>query len=131
MIRSNGVNGVSYAAFQYQQYQKQSGSYLSPREIEVMALRYVNNLLEEAEKPQQRLHALAASQKLWGTLLRGLLSTDCPLEEDVRTNLVKLGTFSLRHSNAALNSNLSLQPLIDVNNNLIEGLSASRSEQAA
>ncbi|QDH17065.1 flagellar biosynthesis regulator FlaF [Swingsia samuiensis] len=110
---------MSYAA---QQYQKQSGNYLSSREVEAMAFRYVNNLLNNANSPSDRILAISNNKKLWTSLLRDVEQS--PLSEILKKDIISLGIWSLKHSNLSLSNSLSLQPLIDINNDMIAGLSA-------
>ncbi|KXV18373.1 flagellar biosynthesis regulator FlaF [Gluconobacter oxydans] len=105
------------------QYQKQSGSYLSCREIEVMAFRHVNSLLADARDHQKKIMALSANLKLWSLLSMSVERVDSPLPPVLRDDIIKVGLWSMRYSNAALNTSKNLQPLIDVNNDMIEGLS--------
>ncbi|MBS1102455.1 flagellar biosynthesis regulator FlaF [Gluconobacter sp. Dm-62] len=105
------------------QYQKQSGSYLSSREIEVMAFRHVNSLLSQAKDHPKKVAALAANLKLWSLLSMSVERVDSPLPPVLRDDIIKVGLWSMRYSNAALNAPKDLQPLIDVNNDMIEGLS--------
>ena len=107
------------------QYQNQSGTYLPPREVEAMAFRHVNGLLSAAKTHSDRQAALSANLKLWGILMQGVQRTDCPLDAILRKDLTTVGTWSMRYANVALNSDTSLQALIDINMDMIEGLSAS------
>ncbi|OAG74195.1 flagellin assembly protein [Gluconobacter japonicus] len=107
------------------QYQSQSGTYLPPREVEAMAFRHVNDLLAKAKTHSDRQSALSANLKLWGILLQGVQRVDCPLDEILRNDLTTVGTWSMRYANVALNSDTSLKALIDINEDMIEGLSAS------
>jgi len=111
---------VTYAA---SQYQKQSGSYLSSREVEVMAFRHVNTLLTQAKDHDKKVAALAANLKLWSILSLSVERVDCPLPAVLRDDLLKVGSWSMRYSNAAFNAPKDLQPLVDINNDMIEGLS--------
>lgn len=43
----------------------------------------------------------------------------------LRDDILKVGSWSMRYSNAAFNAPKDLQPLVDVNNDMIEGLSAN------
>ncbi|KXV61809.1 flagellin assembly protein, partial [Gluconobacter japonicus] len=106
------------------QYQNQSGTYLPPREVEAMAFRHVNDLLSKAKTHSDRQSALSANLKLWGILLQGVQRVDCPLDEILRKDLTTVGTWSMRYANVALNSDTSLKALIDINEDMIEGLSA-------
>lgn len=107
------------------QYQKQSGSYLSSREVEVMAFRHVNTLLTQASDHEAKVAALAANLKLWSLLSLSIERVDCPLPAILRDDLIKVGSWSMRYSNAAFNAPKDLQPLIDINNDMIEGLAAA------
>ncbi|MBN3866886.1 flagellar biosynthesis regulator FlaF [Gluconobacter kondonii] len=113
---------MTYAA---SQYQKQSGSYLSSREMEVMAFRHVNSLLTQAKDHEKKVAALAANLKLWSILSLSVERVDCPLPSVLRDDILKVGSWSMRYSNAAFNAAKDLQPLVDVNNDMIEGLSAN------
>ncbi|GBR71264.1 flagellar biosynthesis regulator FlaF [Gluconobacter kanchanaburiensis] len=111
--------------YAFSQYQKQSGSYLSSREIEVMAFRHVNTLLTQAADHEAKVAALAANLKLWSLLSLSVERVDCPLPTVLRDDLIKVGSWSMRYSNAAFNAPKDLQPLIDINNDMIEGLAAA------
>jgi flagellar biosynthesis regulator FlaF len=113
---------MSYAALQ--QYGRSSGSYLSGREIEVIALNFANRKLREAQAPQPRREALAVNIRLWSTLLNGVQDQNSPLPPILRQDLVSVGTWAMRYSNQALNRMMSLDPLIDINQDMIDGLSA-------
>ncbi|WP_240775322.1 flagellar biosynthesis regulator FlaF [Neokomagataea tanensis] len=89
-----------------------------------MALRHVNAQLIAAKTTDERHQALHYNQKLWGIFLRSLQRTDCPLGGVLKQDLLTLSSWSLKHSNEALMRPLSLQPLIDVNNDMILGLSS-------
>ena len=114
---------MSYAASQYQQ---QSGSYLSGREIEVMAFTHVNTLLKTQKTPTARLEALSANQKLWSVSLSSLNRVDCPLDDILKQDLITVGTWSMRYSNIALNRDLPLAPLMDINQDMIDGLKPAK-----
>lgn len=111
------------------QYQKQSGSYLSSREVEVMAFRHVNTLLSQASDHAAKVAALAANMKLWSLLSLSVERVDCPLPPVLRDDLIKVGSWSMCYSNSAFNAPKDLQPLIDVNNDMIEGLASTPEPQ--
>jgi len=89
-----------------------------------MAFRHVNTLLAQANDHEKKIAALSANLKLWGLLALSVERVDCPLPAVLRDDLIKLGSWSRLYSNAAFNAPKDLQPLIDVNNDMIEGLSA-------
>nr|WP_294915980.1 flagellar biosynthesis regulator FlaF [uncultured Neokomagataea sp.] len=107
------------------QYQAQSGGYLSSREIEAMAFRHINTLMAQARTPKERHNALHQNQKLWGIFLHSLQRIDCPLDPILQKDLLTLSTWSLKRSNEAMMRPLSLQPLIDINHDMIAGLSST------
>ncbi|MFT8716661.1 flagellar biosynthesis regulator FlaF [Gluconobacter potus] len=111
------------------QYQKQSGSYLSSREVEVMAFRHVNTLLTQASDHEAKVAALAANLKLWSLLSLSVERVDCPLPPVLRDDLIKVGSWSMRYSNSAFNAPKDLKPLIDINNDMIEGLATAPAPQ--
>lgn len=104
-------------------YQKHSGLYLSPEETEIMSFKYVNDLLEKSTTPERRQNALFKNQKLWQILLKILERSDCPLNESIRENLIKIGAWSISYANQALTKKISLTPLIAINCDMIEGIS--------
>jgi flagellar protein FlaF len=53
------------------------------------------------------------------------------LPEGIKANLIRLGLWSMRYSTLAMLRDLSVQPLIDVNRNVLEGLLAQQSTSAA
>ncbi|GAJ28602.1 flagellar biosynthesis regulator FlaF [Acidomonas methanolica] len=104
-------------------YQNQDGSGLSPRETELFAFRRINEQLEGASSGTSRRQALALNYRLWSLLLRAAGNRDNPLPETLRNDVIKLGTWVLVQSNQAMNTNSSLKPLIDINAEMIDGLS--------
>lgn len=90
-----------------------------------MAFRHVNSLLANAKDHQKKMTALSANLKLWSLLSMSVERVDSPLPPVLRDDIIKVGLWSMRYSNAALNTSKDLKPLIDVNNDMIEGLSAA------
>ena len=110
---------MNYGALRYQQ---QSGAYLSPRETEAMVLKRVNELLENAKGADARREALAKNYRLWALLLQGVEHADNPLPAVLKMDVVKVATWMLKATNAALNTVGSLREIIDINNDIISGL---------
>lgn len=94
----------------------------SPAEAEILAFGRCNDRLAKAQEPRSRIEALALNHQLWSTLVRDLGSDANRLTPDLKSNLLQLGLWSMAYSNQAIASNISLQPLIDVNRNISDGL---------
>jgi len=117
---------MSYAA---SQYQKASGAGMSARDVEIMALTHVNDRLAEAAllplQHHKRRDALTTNYKLWSILLLGIENRDTALPPILKQDLLTLGKWSLHYSNLALNQNLPLSALTDINRDMIDGLKSS------
>ena len=96
----------------------------SPREIELRALRYVNGLLAASRDLRSRAVALEKTHRLWSILVRDLGSPGNALPPDLRANLISLGLWAQRECDARLNDAKSLEPLMALHRDLIEGLEA-------
>jgi len=110
---------MSYAAAQYAKF---SGNDMPPRDVEAMALARVNKMLRDEEYSGNRQKALSMNQRLWTLLLQHL--GESGVSETLRDDLIRVGTWSSRYSLMAMNRKVPLAPLIDVNNDIIEGLRA-------
>ena len=96
----------------------------TPRETEALAFGFCNVRLAKARSLQERLAALHKTHLLWSILVRDLGHVTNRLPVSLRNELVALGVWAMGYSLAAMTNGASLQPLIDVNQNLAEGLRA-------
>jgi flagellar protein FlaF len=71
-----------------------------------------------------RIRALGRNHTLWSLLVKDLALGENRLPEGLKFELVRLGLWSMRYSTLAILKNLSLQPVITVNRNVMEGLQA-------
>ncbi len=94
----------------------------SPVETEILALGLCNDRLAKANDARARVEALSRNHNLWSMFLRDLSGTNNRLPQSVKDPLIQLGLWSMAYSNLALTKNLSLQPLIEVNRNIQDGL---------
>jgi flagellar protein FlaF len=94
----------------------------SPVETEILALGLCNDKLSKVQDPRSRVDALARNHALWAMFLRDLGSDHNQLPKAIKDSLVQLSLWSMAYSNLALTKALSLQPLIEVNRNIQEGL---------
>ena len=82
---------------------------------------------ERADRPDaataDRIAAAQFVQKLWAVLIDDLTSPENALPEALRADLVSLGLWSMRESNAVLSTpGHSLAALIEVNASIRDGL---------
>jgi flagellar protein FlaF len=98
----------------------------SPREIELRAFRYVNGLLARASGPAERAIALHKTHRLWALLIDDLARPGNGLPAELRGKLVSLGLWAQREAMARLADGGSLQPLLALHRDMIEGLEAQR-----
>ncbi len=97
----------------------------TPRETELRAFRYVNGLLAAAQAdPRARVVALHKTHQLWALLMADLLSPGNGLPEALKGSLVSLGLWAQREAMARMDSGDSLEPLLALHRDMIEGLVA-------
>jgi len=113
------------------QYQRTSATSLAGRPTECAAFNMVIRDLSECTPGPTRLAALGRNHALWSLLVKDLSLGDNALPEGLKASLIRLGLWSMRYSTLAMLRDLSLQPLIEVNRNLLEGLLAQQSTPAA
>jgi flagellar protein FlaF len=94
----------------------------SPREIELRAFRYVNGLLSSATDLRGRVVALEKTHRLWSLLINDLGSPGNRLPAELRGRLVSLGLWAQRETDARLEDGGSLEPLMALHRDMIEGL---------
>jgi flagellar protein FlaF len=102
----------------------------TPRETEIIAFGLCNDRLAKADEPRARIEALHKNHQLWSLLIDDLTSPGNGLPEELKQQLVAVGTWAMVYSNKAIAEPLPLQPLIEINNNIVEGLRAQPSAPA-
>jgi flagellar biosynthesis regulator FlaF len=100
----------------------------SPRETEILAFGLCNARLKACSDAASRIDALNKTHQLWSLLVRDLAGNANSLPESLKKQLVDLGFWAMGYSVAAMGRDLPVQPLIEVNQNILEGL---RLQQAA
>ena len=96
---------------------------MSPRETEAAAFVFVNRLLCEYADSEIRMRGLIKNQQLWSLLLKDVSSSENRLHAVLKADLSALGVRIMRHTIAAMgNLSLSVEPLIQVNQDMIAGL---------
>jgi flagellar protein FlaF len=107
-------------------YAAQQNAAASPREVELRAFRYVNGLLAAAADLPARARALHKTHQLWSLLIVDLSQPGNALPADLRGRLVSLGLWAQREAAARLDDQGSLEPLIALHRDMIEGLEAQQ-----
>ncbi len=105
-------------------YFEHSRSSINPQETEVALFSLVNRELAAARTPAQRIRAIGRNHDLWSTMLKDLSQSGNRLPEPLKQQLIDLAIWSMRYSILATLKNLAVQPLLDVNTNILEGLQA-------
>ena len=77
------------------------------------------------------MRAVGRNHTLWSLLLKDLALAENRLPENIKTGLINLGLWSMRYSTLALLKDLSLQPMIDVNRNVLDGLLAQADQSGS
>jgi flagellar protein FlaF len=96
----------------------------SPRETEILAFGLCNSRLSKAVEPRERIEALFKTHQLWSLLVRDLASNGNQLPSPVRDSLIGLGVWAMNYATAAISRDLPVEPLIEVNRNVADGLRA-------
>ncbi len=94
----------------------------SPRETEILAFGLCNSRLSRAVEPRERVDALFKTHQLWSLLVRDLASDGNQLPKSLRDSLIGLGVWAMSYATAAISNDLPVDPLIEVNRNVADGL---------
>jgi flagellar protein FlaF len=76
------------------------------------------------------VRAIGRNHTLWSLLVKDLSQADNRMPAGIKDGLIGLGLWSMRYSTLALLQNLPVKPLIDVNDNVLEGLLAQGTNQS-
>lgn len=98
----------------------------TPRESEAMALRLASRRLREASNRAGRNIALGLNHELWSIIFRDLNNAQNQLTGVLKADCLALALWSLNYTTRAVLSDLPVEPLIEVNDTLAEGLEAAQ-----
>lgn len=101
----------------------------TPRETEILAFGLCNARLRTAVDAGSRIDALNKTHQLWSLLVRDLAGNANKLPPNLKKQLVDIGFWAMSFSVSAMGREISLQPLIEVNQNIIDGLRMQPKEQ--
>lgn len=109
-------------------YQRAATQAETPRELEYRAFGQVTaelvRIKQEQPPPGNLAEALAVNRRLWS-----MLSADCALPENrlpltLRGQIISLALWVVRYSGEVLRDGADIEPLIDINRTMMEGLAA-------
>src|SRR5215468_9338546 len=97
-----------------------------PRDLERRAFTTtIGKLIEGKEQGGKRLvEACFLNQQLWTTLLVDLALPQNALPEDLKARLISIGIWVHRYTPSVMQGKAPVDPLISVNRNILEGLTA-------
>ena len=106
------------------QYRRTSEAGISGRDTERAAFNLVNRELATHTEGTARVRALGRNHALWSILVKDLALAENQLPDALKAELIGLGLWSMRYSTLAIAKALPAEPLIEVNRNVVEGLTA-------
>ncbi|MEM9809762.1 MAG: flagellar biosynthesis regulator FlaF [Pseudomonadota bacterium] len=105
-----------------------------PREIERKVFIQVTGELERAAREASHplsapaLDALSRNQKLWGELMFDCAYKDNPLPAQLKAGIISLALFVDRHTPDVISGDKTIEPLLEINRNIIRGLAGQKPE---
>jgi len=108
-------------------YQQAAARSESPRETEYRIFGQVTRALMDAvqspDDAAKRIDALDWNRRLWSTLAADCAQPANELPQQVRAQIISLSMWVGRHTNAVVRREEDLEPLIDLNRTMMQGLS--------
>ncbi len=100
----------------------------TPQDNEILIFSNANAMLANAKTAdaKTRISALFHNQRLWSAIVKDVALETNQLPAELKQNLTDLGIWAMQYSTRAMGEDLSLDPLIAVNRDMIEGLQAQR-----
>ena len=118
-----------------QAYQQAATRAESPRETEYRLFAQVTLALMEAAKLDpveigRRVDALDWNRRVWNVLQIDCASPENGLPVELRASIISLAIWVTRHTSAVIRREEEIQPLIDVNRMIMQGLSGGTAAAA-
>ncbi len=112
----------------FAQYETSRRFTATAQDNEILIFTNANALLAQARTADKktRISALFNNQRLWSAIVKDLALETNQLPAELKQNLTELGFWAMQYSTRAMAEDLSLDPLINVNRDMIEGLQAQR-----
>jgi flagellar biosynthesis activator protein FlaF len=119
-----------------QAYQQAASRAESPRDSEYRLFAQVTLALMEAAKADPsdlsaRIDALDWNRSVWNVLLSDCSSSDNQLPPPLRASIISLAIWVGKHTSAVIRRREEIQPLIDVNRLIMQGLQPGVASKAA
>ena len=110
-----------------QAYQKAAEQAEEPRQVEYRLFGLVTRALMEAAESDDkdvgtRMKALHWNRRLWSTLADDCSSATNALPPEARAQIISLSIWVSRHTSQVMQRQEQIQPLIDVNRAIMQGL---------
>lgn len=109
-------------------YQRAATQAENPRELEYRAFGQATAALvrikEEQALPAVLAEALETNRKLWNVLAADCSAPENRLPLALRGQIISLALWVSRYSSEVLRNGADLEPLIDINRSMMEGLAA-------
>lgn len=104
----------------------------NPRDIEYRLFARVTNSLMTNQDPKTTgfIQAIDWNRRLWLTLQSDLADEGNRLPKELRAQLISLSIWVDKHSRKAMRGEETIQPLIDVNRAIMEGLATKPGQPA-
>lgn len=118
---------MSYGSTQYGRGAEKA---IPPRDLEAAAFAFVNRSLDEASNSHERVKALGRNHRLWSLLLTDIGLSSNALPTILKKDLVSIGSWSMSYSIIAMGRDIPLQPLIDINHDMIDALRLNQTRES-
>jgi len=106
-------------------YRQSMRDTITPRELEHRVFAQVTAELEACGRAGDRfaiIRAVDRNRRLWGAMVTDLAGQDNLLPAALKAGLISLGLWVNRYSGTVLTEDSPVQPLIDVNRTVMQGL---------
>jgi len=114
---------------QYDAYKRANSATEKPSQTEYRLFAEITRELEQAMSssaaPTDRILAAFRNSQLWLTLKTDLISEQNKLDVHIKAGLISLAIWVEKLSAEAIRGEIDLSPLIDVNKDIMQGLSQS------
>ena len=111
-----------------QAYQRAAEQAEGPKQTEYRLFGLVTRALMDAAQKDAadhrgRMKALHWNRRLWTTLATDCANTDNHLQVPLKANIISLSIWVDRHTSDVMQKQAAIQPLIDINRIIMQGLS--------
>jgi flagellar protein FlaF len=117
-------------------YQQAAQRAEAPRDLEYRLLGQVTRALMDAARLDAkdfagRIDAIDWNRRVWSALAADCASAHNALPAPVRAQIISLSIWVVRHSSAVMRREAEIEPLIDVNRAIMQGLAPSNVSSSA